>query len=268
MTVRTRKLGLRVAALAATALVLTACNDDGSSDQAAAGASSPAAAAPSASASATGKAKARPTSSGKPSSAPAAGDKAAQARTDKLALTVDEWDNYSVSDGDDDTSRNNYAMSQSCVFAPDGNQVKGLLATTSRPVRQDHESDATYANTEADQFTAADEAHREIQEIRDNDKRCPNYQDTDGSGGPGTQYSGVHAGTAPAVPGADEVYAEEGKAVYTTDQGRTKPRDFIYLMARKGTVVVKVYMDIDPNFNAASGKDDARAAMAKLAAKW
>ncbi|MFC8719109.1 hypothetical protein [Kitasatospora sp. NPDC057198] len=276
MAVRVRKAVLRVAALGAAALVLTACNDDGSSsDPGLSGASgSPAAAAPSASASATGKGKAKEPEKGGRSGAAskgaaAGGAEAAQAKTDRLVLTADEWDNAYVADGDDDTGADNYTMSASCVLEPDGKQVKGLLAVTQRFVRQDHESDTTYANTAAEQFATTDDAHREIQEVRDNDRRCPSYQDADTDTRPGTRYSDVRAGTVSAVPGADEVYIEAGRNKWTYDDGTwSDPRDFAYLLARKGTVVVKVYMDADPHFNAQTSEDQARDALAKLAAKW
>ncbi|MFJ5884891.1 hypothetical protein [Kitasatospora cineracea] len=263
MTVRARNLGLRVAALAAAGLVLTACNDDLTD---AGPAASSAAGSPSASASHTGKAK-EPANGGKPSTKPSGGtaagtDKAAQAKMGKLALTAAEWETYAA-DGDDDTSTDNSTMDKSCAFVPDGTAVQGLTAAVARFVKQDHESDTTFASTEADQFATVADARREVQSFREYDQRCPNYtQDDD-------KYTGVHAGKAPAVPGADEVYLDEGKATYpTTDGGRTDPRDFVFIVARKGTVVVKVSLDADPNFNATTSKDDARAAMAKLAAKW
>ncbi|MDR3036437.1 MAG: hypothetical protein LBV78_25635 [Kitasatospora sp.] len=265
MTVRARKLGLRVAALAAAGLVLTACNDDLTD---AGAAPSTAAGSPTASASPTGKGKAKePANGGKPSTKPSGGtatgtDKAAQAKMGKLALTAAEWETYAA-DGDDSTSTDNSTMDKSCVYASDGTAVKGRTATVTRFVKQDHESDTTFASTEADQFATVADARQEIQSFREYDQRCPSYtQDDD-------KYTGVHAGKAPAVPGADEVYVDEGKATYpTTDGGRTDPRDFIFILARKGTVVVKVFLDVDPNFNAATSKDDARAAIAKLAAKW
>lgn len=265
MTVRTRKLGLRVAALAAAGLVLTACNDDLTD---AGPAASSAAGSPTAGASPTGKGKAKePANGGKPSTRPSGGtatgtDKAAQAKMGKLALTAAEWETYAA-DGDDDTGTANYVMDKSCAFVPDGTAVKGLTAAVARFVKQDHESDTTFASTEADQFASVADARQELQSFRENDQRCPNHTDGD------DKYTGVHAGKAPAVPGAEEVYVEEGKATYpTTDGGRTDPRDFVFILARKGTVVVKVFLDVDPNFNAATSKDDARAAIAKLAAKW
>ncbi|MFI1519337.1 hypothetical protein [Kitasatospora cineracea] len=265
MTVRARKLGLRVAALAAAGLVLTACNDDLTD---AGAAPSSAAGSPAASASPTGKGKAKePANGGKPGTKPSGGtatgtDKAAQARMGKLALTAAEWETYAA-DVDDSTSTDNYVMDKSCANVPDGTAVKGLTATVTRFVKQDHESDTTFASTEADQFASVADAHQEVQAFRENAQRCPNYTEDD------DKYTGVHAGKAPAVPGADEVYLDEGKATYpTTDGGRTDPRDFVFIAARKGTVVVKVFLDVDPNFNAATSKDDARAAIAKLAAKW
>ncbi|GAA2091812.1 hypothetical protein GCM10009759_16940 [Kitasatospora saccharophila] len=277
MTVRARKTALRIAALGAAALVLTACNDDGSSsDPGLSGASAPhsAAASPTAHASPTGKGKLKEPEKNSKSGAAAGGTKAgdakaAQAKTDQLALTAEEWDNAYVSSGEDNASTDNFVMSASCEWGSDGTQVKGLSAATWRYVQQDHESDSTYAITTAEQFTAAADAHREIQKFRDNDKRCPDYKDADTDSGAGTQYSGVHAGTAPAVPGADEVYVEEGKNKWAYEDGTwSDSRDFVYLMARKGTVVVMVYMDVDPHFNARTSKDQARDALATLATKW
>ncbi|GLW71731.1 hypothetical protein Kpho02_40300 [Kitasatospora phosalacinea] len=262
MTVRTRKLGLRVAALAATALVLTACNDDGSSDQAAAGASSPAAAAPSASA--TGKAKARPTGSGKPSSAPAAGDKAAQARLGKIVLNAQDVGEGFVGNGDDDTSTDSYTMDASCVSKADGSAIAGLTATVTRYLREDHESNSTFLSTGADQFTGPDAAHRDIQDAKDEDRRCPaNTNDA------GDKFTGTRTVQAPAVTGADEVYAVEGTVTFAPgDNGPNKPAPFTYYMARKGSVVVRVFVAGDPGWNPQMAKDDARRALAKLATRW
>ncbi|MFD8593977.1 hypothetical protein ACFV1L_03130 [Kitasatospora sp. NPDC059646] len=265
MTVRTRTLGLRVAALMAAGLVLTACNDDETATGAAGHTSPTAAASASPSGSAGGKAKEPAKPSSRPSGGAAGGDAAAQARTNKLALSAKEWDNAFVADGDDDTSLGNQVMDKSCKLKSDGTHVKGLVADTYRFVRQDHEKDSTFANTAASVFNSADAAAKDIAERRDNTKRCENYTDVDTH----DAFQTVHDIESPQVAGADEVYSEEGLAVYdTTDGGRTDPRPFSYVIARKGAVTVSVFVDVDPERQVFEGRAQAREALKKLTAKW
>ncbi|RKE19222.1 hypothetical protein [Streptomyces sp. TLI_171] len=270
MTVRARQLGLRVAALAVAGLLLTACNDDdpagGAATQAGAAPSASSSAAASPSGSATGKAKAPANggkATGRPTTAAAVPNAAAaQAKLGKIALTDAEWDRGFVSDGDDGGDLTRYTMDASCKLKADGT-VPGLTATVVRYVRQDHEADATFANTAANQFATADAAHKDIAQVAADDKRCENY--TDG----GTSYKAVHAIESPKVAGADEVYAEEGLAVYdTTDGGRTADRPFSYVVARKGAVTVSVWVDVDPDRQVFEGRAQAQEALKKLVAKW
>ncbi|MFJ5234545.1 hypothetical protein ACIQBJ_32165 [Kitasatospora sp. NPDC088391] len=266
MTVRARQTALRAAALTAAALLLTACNDDDPAVTAAntAAASHPAAAP---SASATGKAK-EPANGGRSSAKPTAGaaaDATAQARTGKLALTAKDWDHGFVADGDDDTDRSDYTMDKSCRSTANGGTVKGMTATTSRFVRQDHESDTTFANTEVSVFSGADAAHQDIAEYKANIARCENYTDAESH----NAFSTAHEAESPTVPGADEVYTEEGLGVYdTTEGGRTDKRPYTYIIARKGAVTISVFVDGDPQRQSFEGRGLAREALAKLAARW
>ncbi|MFD7644157.1 hypothetical protein ACFV4P_26320 [Kitasatospora sp. NPDC059795] len=264
-TVHARTLGLRIAVLAAAGLMLTACNEDDVATGAAGGQTSPSAVAsahPSASASGKGKEPAKP--SARPSNTATGGDTAAaQKKTDKLALTAEEWDNAFVSDGDDDTGVANFVMDKSCVYKADGTNVNGLVASTFRYVRQDHESDSTFANTVASQFTTVDAAAKDVAEQKAITKRCTDY--TDGS----NKYQSVHDIESPKVPGADEVYSEEGLAVYrTSDGGQTDPRPFSYIIARKGSLYVSVLVDVDPQRQIFEGRAQAREALKKMTAKW
>ncbi|KDN85354.1 sensor domain-containing protein [Kitasatospora cheerisanensis] len=156
-------------------------------------------------------------------------------------------------------------MDKSCKFKSDGTAVKGLVANTYRFVRQDHEKDSTFANTAASVFGTADAAAKDVAERRDNTKRCENYTDVETH----DAFQTVHDIESPQVAGADEVYSEEGLAVYdTTDGGRTDPRPFSYVIARKGAVTVSVFVDVDPERQVFEGRAQAREALKKLTAKW
>ncbi|MGW4380281.1 hypothetical protein [Kitasatospora sp. NPDC004531] len=265
-TVHARTLGLRIAALAAAGLVLTACNEDDVATGAAGQTTPSAVASAPASAKASGKAKEPAKPSTRPSSTAAGGDAAAaQKKTDRIALTAEEWDNAFVSNGDDGTGLGDWVLDKSCKGKSVDSAVKGLVATTYRYVRQDHEKDSTMANTVASQFTTADAAAKYIAELRDNTKRCENYTDTDNN----DDFQSVHDIESPKVTGADEVYSEEGLAVYvTTDGGKTDPRPFSYVVARKGSTMVSVFVDVDPERQVFEGRGQAREALKKLTAKW
>ncbi|MFI9786179.1 hypothetical protein ACIHEI_22195 [Kitasatospora sp. NPDC051984] len=264
-TVHARTLGLRIAALAAAGLVLTACNEDDAATGATGQTSPSAVASAPASAKASGKAKEPVKPSAHASGSTTGGDAAAQAKTNKIALTEKEWDNAFVSDGDDYTGLFNSAMDKSCKFNPDTTSDKGLQADTYRYVRQDHEKDSTYASTGAMSFTTADAAVKEIAKRRDNTRRCPNYTNDDAH----AANQGVHEIESPKVPGADEVYAEEGRAVYDTDGGgKSAARPFTSVIARKGSITVEVFVDLDPDRQASEGRGQALDALKKLTAKW
>ncbi|MFJ5926341.1 hypothetical protein ACIQF6_27420 [Kitasatospora sp. NPDC092948] len=260
-TVHARTLALRIAALAAAGLVLTACNDD----EAATGAAGQST--PTATASAGGKPSGKPTgkASDKPSSsAVAGGDAAAQARTDKLALTPADWGAGFETRDDDDTSLTNYTMDKSCLNKEDGT-VKGLVANTGRYVRaQRPDGEELWGSSVAAQFTTADAAHQDMAESAANVRRCPNYKDEDG-----TETISAHDIESPKVPGADEVYSEEGLAVYHNDDGTTTPeRPYSAITARKGPVVVTVFVDLAPNQQVFEGRAQVRALLQKVTAKW
>ncbi|MGW4806543.1 hypothetical protein [Kitasatospora sp. NPDC004272] len=271
MTVRARKTALRIAALGAAALVLTACNDDGaSSDPGLSGASAPhsTAASPTAHASPTGKAKPKDPERGSKSSpaaggAAAGGDKAAQAKLSKLVLNPEDAGAGYVSNGDDSTDLDDYPMDGSCFAKKDGT-IDGLTAYVQRYLREDHESHSMFLSTSAGQYATVATAHKDIQTARTDSQRCPTYSTDDGS-----KFTGVHAVQAPAVPGAEEVYAEEGKVTFAPDdQGSYAPAPYTYYLARKGTVEITVFVAGDPTWNPQMAKDDAKSALATMATRW
>lgn len=267
-TVHARTLGLRIAALAATALVLTACNDD-----TAATGTTPtttrAAGSPSATGTGTGKAKVpaggRPSNrpSGSASSAAAGNAAAAQARTDKLVLSPADWGSGFQANGDDDTSTDDFAMDKSCVLK-EGGRIPQLLASTTRYVKQEKpDGGELWGESNGSQFATADAAHKDIADHAADIVRCPDYKDGT------TAYSTVHESESPEVPGADEVYSEEGLAVYdTTEGGRTDQRPFSYVIARKGPVIVSVFVDLESTQQGFEGRALARKLLQKMTAKW
>ncbi|MFG2693757.1 hypothetical protein [Kitasatospora sp. NPDC048407] len=264
-TVHARTLGLRIAALAAVGLVLTACNDD-DLDTGATGQTSPTApASSSATAGASGKAKDPAKPSTRPSGTAAGGNSAtAQAKTNKLALTPAEWGTGYQTSADDDTAITAFTMDKSCVYKDSG-QVKTLVAYTGRFVKAPRpDGDEVMGTSVASEFTNADAAHQDMAEQLANVLRCTNYKD-----GEGNEFKAVHDVDAPKVAGADEVYAEEGLAVYgTTDGGKTQDRPFSRVVARKGAVTISVLVDLAPNQQVFEGRAQVRALLQKATAKW
>ncbi|MFD8480957.1 hypothetical protein [Kitasatospora sp. NPDC059673] len=262
-TVHARTLGLRIAALAAAGLVLTACNED-DLDTGATGQTSPSASAP-ASASAGSKVKdpAKP-SARSSNSAPAGNAAAAQAKTNKLALTPADWGAGFESNAEDDTAITDFTMDKSCVYKDSGT-VKSLVAYTGRFVKAPRpDGDEVQGTSIASEFTSADVAHQNMLEQAANMRRCANYKDADGN-----SFISVHDIESPKVAGADEVYSEEGLAVYrTTDGGKTEERPFSRIVARKGSVTVSVLVDLTPKQQVFEGRAQVRALLQKATAKW
>ncbi|MFJ1794860.1 hypothetical protein [Kitasatospora griseola] len=260
-TVHARTLGLRIAALAAAGLVLTACNDD----EAATGATGQGASSPAASASASTSAKPSGKPSGKPSSsAVTGGDAAARARTDKLALTPADWGAGFETRIDDDTSLAKFTMDKSCLYKEDGPD-RTLVAYTNRFVRvQRPDGSQLWGTSGASQATTADAAHQEMAKWAADIRRCPDYKDDSG-----TQTTSAHDIESPKVPGADEVFSEEGLAVYHDDDGTTTPpRPYSSITARKGALTVWVFVDLAPDQQVFEGRAQARALLQKITAKW
>ncbi|BAJ28614.1 MULTISPECIES: hypothetical protein [Kitasatospora] len=270
MAVRARNIGLRVAALGAAALVLTACNDDETTDAGAATSSHPAASAPaSAGASPTGKAKSKPKESPKPSthaSTSAAGaNAAAQAKVNKLVLSAADWGKGFEADGEDSTDISHWAMNASCVNVTNGDDPDQVAADNRFVIANHSNGDATLANTWVVQFTTKDAAHKYLTNIAADAKRCEKSTTADGE----TKYNTSHEVVAPQVAGADEVYAEEGFGDYaTTDGGRTGDRPYGVIYARKGSIVVMANVDSDPSTDDFEFRRLAQQAIKQIAAKW
>ncbi|MFF0393129.1 hypothetical protein ACFYS8_31180 [Kitasatospora sp. NPDC004615] len=262
-TVHARTLGLRIAALAAAGLVLTACNEDDAATGATGQTSPSAVASAPASAKASGKAK-EPVKPSAHASGGSGSDAGAQARTNKLVLNAADWGAGFESNGDDDTSLTGYAMDKSCVLKEDGT-VKMLAASTSRYVRvATSDGSELWGNSSASQFTTAEAAHQDMAESAADIKRCP-----DSKGEDGTETKTAHDIESPKVPGADEVYSEEGLTVYHEKDGTPyDPRPFSYIVARKGAVTVSVFVDLSPNQQVFEGRAKARQLLQKMTAKW
>ncbi|MFD9125623.1 hypothetical protein [Kitasatospora sp. NPDC059571] len=252
------RTALRAAALAAAALALTACNDLGGT---AAPAGPPA---PAASLRATGAAPG--------SSAPAADHgldtpPEGQARVAGLALSAWEWGNDFKQYGKDDTELAAPSMDTSCHLKGSG-PVDGLTGRMQRTVTlagSAADSVAVFGQSSAKVYRSASAAHASVTGYRADNKRCPSHTDDT----TGDAFSAVHEVKAPAVTGAEEVYAEEGTAVFALDGGKkTAPLPYVYRAARKGTVVFTVFVDVEQGQSPAVARKYADEALRTLAIKW
>ncbi|MFG2693756.1 hypothetical protein [Kitasatospora sp. NPDC048407] len=263
-TVHARTLGLRIAALAAAGLVLTACNEDDAATGATGQTSPSAVASAPASAKASGKAKEPVKPSAHASGSTTGGDAAAQAKTNKLVLNAADWGAGFESNGDDDTSLTNSTMDKSCVLKENGT-VKTLVANTNRYVRvQTSDGGELWGSSGAGQFTTAEAAHQDMAETAANSKRCPNSKVE-----AGTETNTAHEVESPKLPGADEVYSEEGLTVYHEEDGTPyDPRPYSYIVARKGSLTVSVFVDLSPTQQVSDGRAKARQLLQKMTAKW
>ncbi|MFC6596625.1 hypothetical protein [Kitasatospora paranensis] len=258
------RTALRAAALAVSALALTACNDPGG---AAAGSAAPSAPASAAASAPAGKPSA-------PASAAAAdhgldSPPPGQARVAGLALLPWEWGNGFKESGkpSEDTSLALPALDASCHLTG-STPVKGLTGRMQRTVELPSPAGtgvSVFGWSEAEVFGSADASHRDFADTRAGAKRCPAYTD-DASG---DRFSGVHEVKAPSVAGADEVYAEEGTGVFVLADGKkSDPLPYVLLVARKGEVTFDVYADIDDGRGIAAARTYAGEAMRTLAIKF
>jgi hypothetical protein len=259
------RTALRAAALAVSALALTACNDPGG---ATAGSAAPSATVPAAASAAAGK----PST---PASAPAAdhgldSPPPGQARVAGLALAPWEWGNGFQQNAKayEDTVLDLEVLDASCHLKG-AVRPSGLTGRIQRTVQLPRASGGGYlsvfGSTEAEVFGSADAAHRDFATARADGKRCPSSTDDL----TGDRYSGTHEVKAPTVAGADEAYAEEGTVVFTLEGGKkTDPLPYVYLAARKGEVTLDVFVDMEDGQGVAAARTYAAEAFRTLTIKF
>ncbi|WP_431679764.1 hypothetical protein [Kitasatospora sp. KL5] len=151
----------------------------------------------------------------------------------------------------------------SCEYVANS-QGTGRIGTMARTVRLPAQaggrSVAVYARSTADVYVRAEDAHEAVSALRTDARRCTEVVDQEY----GRKYRGTREVAPPRTTAADEVYAEEGQAVLIGGAGEFP---FVHLAARKGAVVVDVFVDVEQGQGAAAARDQSRKALAALLAK-
>ncbi len=251
---------MRIIALAAVgglapALLLTACNSDKG------GLRTPPPAASAAAGATTGGAATGTAGAGK---APAGGDAAKVAAG--ITLGPAEWGKgYTEDDPYEDPSLDYYVTDANCKGVL-GKAPASLAGAMTRLVKVPAAGKADLVDhlgsTSALVFGDVADAQKDFTTSRGVVKRCPTWTSDDGS----ETDTDEHEVPAPALPLADEAYAQEGKVRYADDKTGAK-LPYYQLTVRKGGVTLNAYLDGTEDASLADLRAQTTAAMTAMLTK-
>ncbi|MEV8098299.1 hypothetical protein [Kitasatospora sp. NPDC085879] len=151
----------------------------------------------------------------------------------------------------------------SCEYVPNS-QGTGRIGTMARTVRRPAPAGgaATAVNgrSTADVYVRAEDAHEAVAALRTDARRCQEVVDKQY----GRTYRATREVAPPRTTAADEVYAEEGQ---TAALGAFAEFPFVHLAARKGSVVVDVFVEVEQGQGVAAAREQSRTVLAALLAK-
>lgn len=181
-----------------------------------------------------------------------------------VALSPEEWGKDFTKDNPYESEAMDYvSLDDGCKFQT-SHSPASLSAVTERnvviPDPTDPEQPTASGSTSVYVYGAKTDADKDFTEARSATKRCPSASDDQS----GTSYSGVHESSAPAIPLADQLFAEEGKVLR---KGETTPHVYYQLTAQRGTVTLTATLEAGQDGSVDDLRSQVQQAMTALLTK-